>query len=92
MTDEKRLERKLEAAMKEIDGFALKFPAFFNKGFPDRICLFPGGIVVFVEVKKPGGKLERMQEYWRDRLTGWGFTYYKLDTDAVLQDIMNHAA
>jgi hypothetical protein len=31
----------------------LKLPAIHNAGLPDRLCLFPGGEVVFVELKAP---------------------------------------
>ena len=34
----------------------MKLPAIHNAGLPDRLCLFPGGEVVFVELKAFGKK------------------------------------
>lgn len=51
-----------------------------TKGFPDWTLLAPGGLIVFVELKRPGADLEPMQRKWRKRLTRIGFRHEKLDT------------
>lgn len=43
-----------------------------SAGFPDVICLWPGGGVAFVEFKRPGGKVSEAQVEWHDRLDGMG--------------------
>ena len=40
--------------IKEIGGRAFKWVAPGVTGVPDRICIFPGGRIIFVEFKKPG--------------------------------------
>jgi hypothetical protein len=62
-TKEKDIEHKLFNEMKAIGGKAYKFVSPGNSGVPDRICIFPNGRVVFVEVKAPGAKgLTALQE------------------------------
>jgi len=43
-----------------------------SSGFPDCICMWPGGIA-FIEFKTPKGRISDNQREWLDRLTGWGF-------------------
>lgn len=42
-------------------------------GWPDRTLLLPGGQVVFMEFKRPDGKLSRRQNFWLGALRGMGF-------------------
>jgi hypothetical protein len=35
---------------------------------PDRLCVFPGGRIVFVELKRAGGVLSKLQRAQIDRL------------------------
>lgn len=42
-------------------------------GFPDLICLAPGGLVAFVEMKTAKGRVSDNQSEWIERLTGYGF-------------------
>jgi hypothetical protein len=37
-----------------MGGKAFKFVSPGNPGVPDRLCVLPGGRIVFVEVKRPG--------------------------------------
>lgn len=59
---EKQVEAKLVAAVKRAGGVAYKFSSPSRRGVPDRIVVLPGGRPVFVEVKRPGGKLSPLQE------------------------------
>ena len=58
-------ETRLEQACKKIvianGGFYWKFVSPSFTGVPDRICLFPNGIIVFVEWKRPG-RLDGLSE------------------------------
>lgn len=58
---ESALEKKLMEAVKELGGLHWKFVSPGTAGVPDRICVFPGGRVVFVEMKAPGEKLRPLQ-------------------------------
>lgn len=42
-------------------------------GFPDDLCLWPGGGCCFIEWKAAGGRLSPNQREWQDRLTSLGF-------------------
>lgn len=53
MTEE-GLERKICEAVRRRGGRAFKFVSPGTPGVPDRICVLPGGKVLFIEVKKPG--------------------------------------
>lgn len=58
-------------------GVCLKWVCPGWLGVPDRICLLPGGTVVFVELKRPDGKgkLGAMQKWWARRLNELGFLH-----------------
>lgn len=77
-TLEKEIERKLKVLVEgELGGLCLKWVCPGWSGVPDRILLFPGGRVYFVELKRPkGGKVEALQKWWKRRLEGLGFTVW----------------
>ena len=50
---EKVIERKLIQAVRQCGGLALKFVSPGFNGVPDRLLLFMGGKVAFLEVKAP---------------------------------------
>lgn len=64
---ERDLEALLVKLVKQAGGKAYKFISGEN-GVPDRICIFPGGKIVFVEMKTATGKLSKMQEYQHRKL------------------------
>ena len=47
-------------------------------GIPDRIAI-KNGRVLFLEIKKPGGKLSPGQIIFRDLILSHGGEYYKID-------------
>ncbi len=54
MESEKVTEQYLARQLKNIGGLSFKWTSPNMKGVPDRICIFPDGTVVFVEVKSEG--------------------------------------
>lgn len=71
---EKDIEKKLRAMVERHGGLCLKWVCPGWSGVPDRIILLPGGRVIFAETKRPkGGKVERLQKWWRERLQKLGF-------------------
>ena len=58
---EKDVEKYLVKRVREADGIAYKFISPGHNGVPDRICVLPDGVVVFVEVKQPNGRLSPTQ-------------------------------
>ena len=51
---ESALERAIVERTKKLGGRAFKWVSPGQAGVPDRICIFPGGRVLFVELKRPG--------------------------------------
>ena len=71
---EKDIERKLRQVVEKNGGRCLKWVCPGWSGVPDRIILLPGGRVLFAETKRPkGGKVSKMQEWWREHLRLLGF-------------------
>ena len=79
-TDERQIEKRLVAKAKAMNGLALKWVAPSFAGVPDRIVFFPGGRVVFVELKRPGGKLRPIQERVIGLLRGLGADVRVIDS------------
>lgn len=59
-----------------------KFQVPGMSGVPDRICLFRGGAVVFVELKRPGGKPRSLQVWLHKKLRTFGFPCLVFDNAA----------
>lgn len=71
---EKDIEKKLRLMVERHGGLCLKWVCPGWSGVPDRIILLPGARVIFAETKRPkGGKLSKLQRWWRDKLQSLGF-------------------
>lgn len=57
---EKDVEKYFREQVKKHGGLALKFTSPGTRGVPDRIVLYKGE-TIFVELKRPGGKLRADQ-------------------------------
>ena len=79
---EKDLEQKMRLRVKALGGLALKFTSPGFSGVPDRICLLPGGRVVFVEMKAPGQKPTALQLRVHELIRGLGFDVRVIDSVA----------
>lgn len=77
---ETAIERRLVQEVERMGGRALKWVSPGNRGVPDRIVVLPGGRVVFVELKRPGGRLAPLQRRWAKVLTGMGHKVYKIES------------
>ena len=77
---EKEIERKLKLMVEgRLGGMCLKWVCPGWRGVPDRILLFPGGKVYFVELKRPkGSKVDALQAWWQRKLEGLGFTIWHI--------------
>lgn len=76
---ESKVEEKLRIEAKRRGGWAVKFTSPGLDGVPDRLVLFPGGRLAFVEVKAPGEKMRPLQERRARQLRALGFQVYCLD-------------
>ena len=74
---EKDIEKALVRMIRKHGGLCLKWVCPGWSGVPDRLCLLPGGHVLFVELKRPqGGKHGALPEWWAKTLTRLGFRHY----------------
>ena len=63
---EKHIEAYLVKRVKEIGGIAYKFTSPAHRGVADRVVCLPNGVVWFVELKAPGGRLSPLQKVFED--------------------------
>lgn len=54
------------------NAWAIKLNPIGLRGLPDRMLLLHGGRVIFVELKIPGGRLSRLQQWCHSRLLKLG--------------------
>lgn len=70
---EREVEGYLRKRVEEVGGVCEKFVPDLDSGMPDRIVMFPGGVLVWAETKKPkGGKVSPIQQYQHSRLRKLG--------------------
>lgn len=77
---ERDIEAYLVRKMQEIGGIAFKFTSPSRRGVPDRLCLFPNGRMMFVELKRPGAKPTKLQEREHRRIQYLGQRVDVLDS------------
>lgn len=80
ITSEKVIERKLVELVKLNGGMCIKLLCDQLIGLPDRMCLFPGHKIVFVELKTTGRKPKRIQAHMHNKLRALGFRVEVIDT------------
>lgn len=85
---ESKIENKLKIKIENIGGKCLKFVSPGTAGVPDRICLFPGGRVLFVETKAPGKKPRPLQEKRHRELRQLGFKVLVIDTEDKIEEML----
>ncbi len=89
MESEKRIEGKLRMEAKKRGGLAVKFVSPGFDGVPDRVVMFQGGIMAFVELKAPGKKLRLLQARRKRQLEELGFKVYVADNSAIIGEILD---
>lgn len=77
---EKAVERRLVELVKLNGGICIKLLCDQLIGLPDRMCLFPGHKIAFVEVKTTGQKPRKIQITMHKKLRALGFRVEIIDT------------
>jgi hypothetical protein len=72
---ERDIEMYLRDRVKALGGIAYKFVSPGHAGVADRIVLLPGGVVWFVEVKAPDGRMSPLQRLFAARMAELGMNY-----------------
>ena len=86
---EKTVESKFTSAVKAKGGLAVKFTSPGFNGMPDRLVMFPGGRIAFVEVKAPGEKPRPLQLKRKRMLERLGFPVYVVDNIEQIGGILD---
>lgn len=86
---EKTIERKLVDMARKTGGLALKFVSPGFDGVPDRLVLFPGACVGFVELKSPGKKMRPLQIRRKKQLESLGFKVFCIDGTGQIEEVLD---
>ena len=65
---ESEIENKLRKVVENKGGVCFKFVSPGNRGVPDRIAIYPGGMIHFIELKTKVGRLSALQKTQISRL------------------------
>ncbi len=85
---EKYIEKKLVAAVKNMGGIAPKLVSPGFNGMPDRIVLLPMGRIAFVELKAPGKMMRPLQVRRKRQLEALGFLVYCIDSVELIDEVL----
>ena len=70
--NESALEKKFANQVKSRGGYSRKWVSPSHRGVPDRLVIWPGGRVHFIELKTERGSLSRLQELEHRRIKAAG--------------------
>ena len=87
MERERDIERKLKAEVEKKGGVCWKFISSVS-GVPDRLCLFPFGELVFVELKRHGAKPRPLQMKQIKKIRELGFRVEVIDSEQGIQELI----
>ena len=86
---ERDIERYLVRRVKDLGGVAYKFTSPSRRGVPDRLCVFPDGISVFIECKAPSKKPTVLQTHEIERLRNLGQQVFVVDSKESIDEIVD---
>ena len=84
---EKLLEKALVRKFKDMGGLSIKLLSNHCVGLPDRLCLYPDGRSLFVELKTTGKKPRKIQALMHDKLRSLGQKVIVIDTLEQITDL-----
>ena len=86
---ERDIERYLVKRVKDLGGVAYKFTSPSRRGVPDRLCVFPDGISVFIECKAPKKNPTVLQAHEIERLRNLGQQVFVVDSKELIDEILD---
>ena len=87
--EEKHIEQNLRKAVEKTGGRAIKLTSPGTAGMPDRLLLLPGGRVIFIELKAPGGHLRPIQKHRHNQLQQLGFTVHTINNKHQIESLIH---
>ena len=88
MIKEKNVEQHLTKQVAKLGGYSYKFTSPGRRSVPDRMVLFQGANLFFVECKAPGKKPTELQQREHDRLRELDFIVFVVDSYAAVDEIL----
>lgn len=89
---EKAVDKYLVKEVEKAGGMCLKYDNGNKSGYPDRICLMPGGVTFWVELKGTGLEPRPLQWHRITEMRELGHIVYVADSyDKVDKIILKHA-
>ena len=82
---ESKIQSQIIKALKKAGWLVIRPITISEAGYPDLFC-FRKGWVVFIEVKRPGQKLRKLQEYRKRQLEEQGFDVMIIDSKDQLNE------
>lgn len=70
---EKKIEHKVNKWVESKGGLPIKLDGKNKRGAPDRLYLFPGKVIVFLELKAKGKRPPKLQLWWIKKIKALGF-------------------
>lgn len=77
---EKAIEQFLANRVKRMGGVCLKYSNPGMVGYPDRVCLLPGGVTIWIELKSQGKHLMPAQRIRKAQMENMGHPVYVCDS------------
>lgn len=87
---EKEIEKSLCENANALGGLAIKLNSYHRNGVPDRMVLWPGARIDFIELKGKEGQRTKLQKYWEKILRSLGFEYFCIHSEQELNSYYSH--
>lgn len=85
---ERDLERYFSTQCKKRGLMTLKLHVRFSRGWPDRVVLFPNGKLIWVELKRSGGKPTPLQIKTIGQMQQYGQTVHIVDSKEGIDSVL----
>lgn len=86
---EKAIERYLVERVKAMGGICLKYSNPNRVGYPDRVCLLPWGVTIWVELKSKGQTLRAIQRQRIQEMARMGHPVFVCDSKAEVDNMLD---